>query len=217
MAETTEPAACTLYIVRHGETEWNALGLLIGQCDSPLTERGVAQVLDVAEELRSVAFDAVFSSDTLRARRTAELITLERPLPIRTSHELRERYYGDWEGQPVSRYRESTKSRYEWSLQLPLEEQWQVRMDDDVEADGEVAARFMGKLREIAADFPAERVLVATHGGCIRTFLVRIGYATQRQMTMDSFKNAGYVKVLCDGARFVVKEVRGINLEGTLA
>jgi broad specificity phosphatase PhoE len=215
MAETTEPAACTLYIVRHGETEWNALGILIGQCDSPLTKRGVAQVRDVAEELRSVAFVAVFSSDTLRARRTAELITLERPLPIRTSHELRERYYGDWEGQPVSRYRESTKSRYEWSLQLPLEEQWQVRMDDDVEADGEVAARFMGKLLEIAADFPAERVLVATHGGCIRTFLVRIGYATQRQMTMDSFRNAGYVKVLCDGARFVVKEVRGINLEGT--
>ena len=65
---------CTLYIVRHGETEWNKNHTIMGQLDSPLTPLGVKQVTTTAEALKHVHFDAIFSSDSPRAQRTAEII-----------------------------------------------------------------------------------------------------------------------------------------------
>lgn len=73
---------CTLYIARHGQTEWNAKGILMGQKDSPLTDLGVQQACDLAKELANVHFDAIFSSDLLRAQRTAQIVKLERDLAI---------------------------------------------------------------------------------------------------------------------------------------
>ena len=53
---------CTLYLARHGETEWNVARTVIGQKDSPLTEKGILQAEETAETLRNVKFDAIFSS-----------------------------------------------------------------------------------------------------------------------------------------------------------
>ena len=73
---------CTLYLVRHGETEWNKTGIVMGQLDSPLTEAGLGQAKTTAQELKGVNFDAIFSSDLHRAHKTAEIIKLERELVI---------------------------------------------------------------------------------------------------------------------------------------
>ncbi len=50
-----------IYIVRHGQTEWNVKGLLQGHADSPLTQEGESQAKQIAQELRDVHFDASFS------------------------------------------------------------------------------------------------------------------------------------------------------------
>ena len=80
----------TIYLVRHGETEWNTEGRLQGQKDSFLTAKGEKQAAQTAEKLKGVKFDAIFSSDLLRAKRTAEIIKLERQLEINTTKALRE-------------------------------------------------------------------------------------------------------------------------------
>lgn len=90
---TNKEKYCTFYIVRHGETLWNVKGLLQGIKDSALTPTGEKQARELAAELESVNFDVIFSSDLLRARRTAEIIALERKLAVKTSQLLRERQF----------------------------------------------------------------------------------------------------------------------------
>lgn len=88
----------TIYIVRHGESEANAKGILQGQKDYPLTPKGEEQALIISNELKGINFDAIFSSDLLRAKRTAEIIAVERKLAVNTTKMLRERNYGRLEG-----------------------------------------------------------------------------------------------------------------------
>lgn len=211
---TKEPSEnyCTLYLVRHGETEWNVKHIVMGQKDSPLTDLGIEQVLTTAQELKDVKFDAIFSSDSLRAQRTAELIKLDRELAIETSKLLRERSHGHFEGQSVVEYKEETKDLFEKMQQASEAEKWNFKFSDDVESNEELVTRFIRQIREIAVAAPNKTILVVTHGGCIRTFLMRMGYGTQAQLQPGSVGNAGYIKVLSDGVDFFIKEVKGVKM-----
>ena len=63
-----------VYLVRHGETQWNAERRIQGQSDSPLTAKGEQQAMQVGERARSFGITHVISSDLGRTRRTAEII-----------------------------------------------------------------------------------------------------------------------------------------------
>jgi broad specificity phosphatase PhoE len=206
-----ESTYCTLYVVRHGETEWNKNKTVMGQMDSALTSEGVRHVKATAEALKDVHFDAIFSSDSPQAQRTAEIIRLDRKLAVQTSKLLRERSYGHFEGKPSAEYYETIQHLLEEKEKLVEQEQWKFRLSEDMESDGELADRFIVQLREIAASYPGKTVLVATHGGCIRTFLMRTDPANYGVWLHIHFPNAGYVKTLSDGVNFFVKEITGMK------
>ena len=71
-----------LYLTRHGETVWNTQKLMQGWKDSPLTDRGIKQARQLSERLSEVSFDAIYSSTSNRAVRTAEIIKGERSLEV---------------------------------------------------------------------------------------------------------------------------------------
>ena len=87
-----------IYLVRHGETEWNAEGRTQGQTDIPLSDKGKNQAQAVQSLLQSVAIDAVYSSDLSRTLETAQIIVEDRNLQVQTNKDLRERYFGKFEG-----------------------------------------------------------------------------------------------------------------------
>ena len=64
-----------IYLVRHGETDWNQAGLLQGQTDIALNAQGLEQAHDAAERLKKVPFEIAFCSPLIRAKRTAEIIS----------------------------------------------------------------------------------------------------------------------------------------------
>lgn len=202
---------CTLYIVRHGETEWNASKMTQGQSDSPLTENGVNQVLTTANELKYIKFDAIYSSDLGRTKRTAEILKLERELAIKTSVALRERNYGSFESRPSSEFSTAFHEIIEKIKQLSEEDRVNFKLADDIESDSEIIARFITKLREISVAHPSQKILVSTHGGPIRLLLLHIGYLKRSELPPGSIANAGYVKILCDGIDFFVQEVKAIK------
>lgn len=68
----------TLYIVRHGETDWNKMGKYQGITDVPLNENGLNQAKACGQALKDVKFDRILSSDLSRALVTAEVIRGER-------------------------------------------------------------------------------------------------------------------------------------------
>lgn len=88
------------WLVRHGQTDWNLKGRWQGQSsDAPsLNETGRRQALALLDQLKHVQFSAIYSSDLLRSRQTAELIANHLCLGITLESRLREMNLGDWEG-----------------------------------------------------------------------------------------------------------------------
>lgn len=203
---------CDLYIVRHGETEWNVKNITQGQSNSILTENGIQQARSIGDELRDINFDVIFSSDSTRAKRTAEIIKLDRELIIETSHLLRERNFGKFEGKHRNEFIEAFREKLKEKESLLDEEGWDYTLADDIETDEILVSRFITKLREIAIAYPNKKVLVVSHGGPIRMFLAKIGYATRKELDSGCLKNAGCINVISDGIDFILKSVKGVEI-----
>ncbi|MCD8398698.1 MAG: histidine phosphatase family protein [Lachnospiraceae bacterium] len=87
-----------IYMMRHGETDWNLQKRMQGRADIPLNAAGLEQARRAAEELREIRFDRIYSSPLCRARVTAERIAEGRGLPVLTDERLTEIGFGILEG-----------------------------------------------------------------------------------------------------------------------
>ncbi|MBP3463229.1 MAG: histidine phosphatase family protein [Clostridia bacterium] len=87
----------TIYVTRHGQTDWNQKNILLGSTDMELNETGKAQALQLKKQLENINFDHIISSDLKRAHQTAQIISNNNPNIILNSN-LRERNYGNLEG-----------------------------------------------------------------------------------------------------------------------
>lgn len=90
-----------LYLIRHGETDWNKENRLQGQVDIPLNAYGIQLAEATAEALREIPFDAAFCSPFARARKTAEIIAGDRKIPITADPRLKEIGFGEREGERI--------------------------------------------------------------------------------------------------------------------
>jgi len=91
-----------LYLMRHGEVEGAAAGMLLGRTDKPLSDRGMAQAQNLAAELSRRPLTAVYSSDLQRAKMTAEIIAKPANLKVEEYPAWREIDMGEWEGRTVA-------------------------------------------------------------------------------------------------------------------
>ncbi len=200
----------TFYVVRHGETEWNVLQKIQGHTDISLNVNGKLQATKLAMELAHVKFDLALSSDLLRAKRTSEIIALERKLTIQTTEMLRERNFGRYEGLPNHTFSLTT---YDALLKsMTIEQRRQHRLSEGVESDEELIARIITFLRETAVAHPGKSVLIGTHGGILRILLIHLGLATYQTLPLKSISNASYIKLKSDGVDFYVDEMKGIKI-----
>jgi broad specificity phosphatase PhoE len=144
----------TLLLVRHGETDWNAEGRWQGHADVPLNARGREQAAALAERLCDEPIDAIYSSDLVRARHTAEIVGARLGVPVVVDPALREVDVGSREG-------------------LTWEQVGDGEWDGEPKEDH--AARILDSVRRIAARHPAGRILVVTHGGSMRRIHEHLG------------------------------------------
>lgn len=101
-----------IYLVRHGETDWNQAGLLQGQTDIALSAQGLEQAREAAERLKEVPFEIAFCSPLIRAKRTAEIIIGERKITLTTDERLRELNFGPWEGVDIRTIRDAASQPF---------------------------------------------------------------------------------------------------------
>ena len=149
-------------LVRHGETDWNSEKRVQGQIDIDLNAIGEAQARAVRAGLAEHSFAAVYSSDLLRAWRTAQLATAGLGLAVSPAPTLRERHFGVLQGTTAQ----------EASVQRPdaLHHHRARTPDYDCETGESLivfAARIMGELGTLAARHAGQNVLVFTHGGVL--------------------------------------------------
>lgn len=151
-----------LLLVRHGESEWNALGRLQGQADPPLSALGRRQAAHVAARLVDEGVDVIVASDLERAVETAGALAAGVGLTVERRSDLREVDLGSWTG----------ASRDELVRDVPeLWRRWRV---DGVEGweGGEkyvdAMVRVGDAVSSIAAAHEGRTVVAVSHGGSIR-------------------------------------------------
>ena len=144
--------AVTLWLVRHGETEWSLSGQHTGRTDVPLTEHGREQAVEVGKLLHGKEFRLVLTSPMGRARETCRLAGIENPV---VDDNLREWDYGDYEGLSTP---DVQKTRPGWSL-------WKdgVVNGETVEQVGERAEALITKALAVEGE-----VLLVAHGHILR-------------------------------------------------
>jgi probable phosphoglycerate mutase len=158
-------SALTLYLVRHGETAWNAERRVQGHSDVPLNDRGRAQAETAAAELAGAPVGAVIASDLSRAISTAAPIAAVHGLEVLTDPRLRERYFGLAEGrldaELEAEYGDGLAA-YWRDPDTPFPEGESVREHQE---------RVSGYLERLLADPPARSIVLVSHGGTVRRAL----------------------------------------------
>ena len=160
-----------LYLTRHGETEGNFNGRYCGICDTPLTERGKAQGLELSLKLRGIYFDDIYVSPLKRCRETLSL-ALGNEILGREEERLRERSFGIFENKTyeeiLERYPEEERL---WS------EDWKSYRIPGGESTMEAYERIKSFIQELEEQAKMEEaleernILIVTHGGIIKLFL----------------------------------------------
>ena len=157
------------FIVRHGETEWNAQGRIQGHTDISLSDIGNQQSELVARRLAGVTIDVAYCSDLRRSTETAQKILGQRGVPLHTTPRLREYDKGVFEGLTV----EQTKERYPELYAASL-----IKDLDFAPTGGETTRQtstriegFIAYLRERHLD---DNLLIVGHGGALRAAFVAL-------------------------------------------
>jgi len=148
-----------LYLIRHGQTDWNVEGRYQGQTDQPLNATGRAQAEMLARQLVPAQLKAIYSSDLKRALETAQIVAAFLRLTVQLDPRLREISLGEWEGHVVSDIAERYQAAWANRARNPLE----ARAPGG-ESIAEVAARVAAAAGDIVARHPAGPVLVVSHG-----------------------------------------------------
>jgi broad specificity phosphatase PhoE len=196
-----------IYMVRHGESEFNRRSILSGHSNPPLTDEGKRQILETKKALSELTIDHVYSSDLDRAIDTVKIISGKSVHSDNRLKNLREKHYGVLEGKH-NRFLEGDKRAH---LTLDKTAGWEYKHAEGMESDKEMFDRMMPELKIIAEKHPGQTVLVGSHGTAIRVIIQKIEDKHYSEMPSQRFKNGGYIKLIYKDGDFTLDEVTGYN------
>src|SRR5579872_551835 len=185
----------TVFLLRHTQTEWNAISRYQGRIDTELSEAGIAAVERIASLVRPGDFDVICSSPVRRALTLAEASEAAAGCGLRIDERLTEIAMGPWEG----------LTRPEIEAQFPeMFARWQTQSDEVTFPDGEslsdVAARVNSFMEDIFAPEGPERCLVVSHDAVIKVAVMLAMGLELRHLHRFRMRN-GSVSIL-RGRRF---------------
>lgn len=163
-----------LYIVRHGETEWNVIKRFQGQLNIPLTEKGMEKLRKTGKKLENVLFDEVYTSELGRTVASAEIILNEnrgyrnKKLELKKLAELNEVYFGVWQGltyeEVFLKYPEEANNYFYNVKNYKAENVEAENLKDALE-------RFLKGINKILDSHESGNILVVTHGTVLEMFM----------------------------------------------
>ena len=155
-----------IYLLRHGQTAWNADGnRYCGRTDLPLTELGLEQARLACEQLKDIAFDAVYASPLLRASHTARIASGQQE--VKTDARLIEADFGLWEGKSKEVFIPENEQLWHSWCQDPAS----TRAGETGESAQEIVTRVDDFYQSLQQQYPSGNVLVVAHNGVNRFYL----------------------------------------------
>ena len=186
----------TIYLVRHGETDWNVAKRAQGQTDIPLNATGIQQAEACGAALNPKDYDIVITSQLQRARKTAEIINNLLELPFKVMGDFAERSFGDAEG-------------------LTLEERNKLFPDRNYpnqEVLEDFSERIMTGLEHVHQNYVGKRILLVAHGAVIYRMLSIISEGTiDIGVGGRKIENTSISTIIRDGESWVMQDYNRVD------
>ena len=157
----------TIYIVRHGQTEWNLLGKTQGHGNSDLTPKGIEQAELLADSMTKYPIDYIYSSDLGRAYQTAEIIGNKLNIEVERTEALREMNFGTWEGRIIKDIIEEDPELYKMWRNEP-----HLAKIPQGETLSQIKERTDAFIKEINEKYDGKHIVLVTHSLCARIMLL---------------------------------------------
>lgn len=188
-----------LYIVRHGQTEWNTIGKLQGWQNSNLTESGIENALRLGERLKHIEFNQIYSSPLKRAMETAEYIKGSRENRIIPLDGFKEMGFGLWEGLDNEHLKELYEEEHFNYWNRP-----ELYKPNGGETFEEFFSRIKNSLDYILNNSDSGNILLVSHGVAIKALIAIIN-----NLKLEDFWSESYV----EGTSLTILEAEGDKLE----
>lgn len=183
-----------IYLIRHGQTDWNVEGRWQGTLDVPLSEVGYKQAAALATHLQDRQINSIYSSDLMRAWKTAEPLAKIKGLAIRKDARLRELNLGVFQGlthdEIRMKYPEEAKG---------MEADYMDYVVPQGESRRAMQARAYEIWQEIVANEPNEPIAVFSHGGTIRLLLMKLFPDESERLTKVRITNTCVTTIDVEG------------------
>ena len=162
-----------LYIVRHGETDWNKARRVQGFSDIPLNEYGRHLARETAEGMKDIPFDLAYTSPLVRARETAEIILAGRDIPLIESNGIKEMGFGEYEGMCISGKEKALESEAFKKFFIDTGNFVPAKGGESIADIMERTGQFLKELCENQA-LQGKQILLSTHGAAMTALLNHI-------------------------------------------
>lgn len=191
----------TIYIFRHGQTDYNVSRRVMGQLDIPLNETGLTQATKLAEKMLDKQIKVIYTSPLSRAKQTAQIVSKKIGASLISDNKLKERNNGKLEGHIVHGTDNPAEYQTDYNqleLFLPVaqlnDNNWKP---DGGESRTECWERAKKAITTIVKKTPYDTIAISTHSVVMRGILSLVG--------MDNTKigNCDYVKLTWNGERFI--------------
>lgn len=190
-----------VYLIRHGETEFNKIGRMQGWADAPLTEAGRMQAQALAERFRDIPLAGVYASDLSRAAVTAQAIGDIQGLTAQTDPSLRELHMGSWSGQFIA---DICRNDPEGIARCrAVDPTWHA---PGGETYPQLRQRMGDTLAKLAAKHDGQTIAVVSHGGGIRQIIAQYRHTPWEEVSKEAIQGNTAVNLL----EFDGEEVRVI-------
>ncbi|MEC7758196.1 MAG: histidine phosphatase family protein [SAR324 cluster bacterium] len=194
-----------IILIRHGETEWNSQKRMQGHSNSDLSSVGQAQIQALGQWMKNVPFDLIYSSDSLRAKQTAESITQFSGHELQFDQRLREKNLGVFEGLTS----EEARERHPEVFRL-FKTAGSKYVIDEGESTQQLQDRALEIVNEIRIKHPEERVLLVTHGGFIRVVMKHSLGLSLETPTRFLIRNTGVFRLVWED-KWLVSQMGGVS------
>lgn len=160
------------YLIRHAEPESDGRSRYIGQIDLPLSKRGILQAEELKRCFKNIQIDQVYSSDLIRCKKTADILTEDRELTVNLCSNMREINMGDWDGVLIDEIRKNYPQAYEERGKNILT--YKAPNGESFKQCAERSLEVWKSVLKQARDNGIKNTVLLSHSGWIRTLLCQL-------------------------------------------
>jgi len=186
-----------IYLVRHGETEWNKLQLWQGNSDIPLNEKGKEQAMALAKRFENHDIEAIYSSTLSRAFETAKIISKFHNIEPTAVDGLKEGVINLWNGKSMKEVLNKHMNEFEKWRKDPYAK------IEGLESLGEIQMRAVRTFKDLVVKHSIDsNIIIVTHALWMKTLISWILNSPVTENRRFKIDNASVSKVIFDGENF---------------